>query len=269
MLPLEPMGVSLEIQPDLGPVIHSPIRGMAAVQALRPLEPDTGVPFGLEAIRGLRSELADGRAAVIGFCGAPYTLASYMIEGGGSRHYVETKKLMYRSPRLWGELMQKLVRVLAEYSIEQVRAGADAFQIFDSWVGSLSVEDYRELVLPHTKLLVQEIRKSGVPVIYFGTDTATLLTSMQERASHHGYRVVTATGSGRFELAEERHALETPVQLPGEGLVGCSGLLPASDAGCPPEPCSTVGMGGLSFTPGMSASWWWRGRRPCPIWASS
>jgi uroporphyrinogen decarboxylase len=117
---------------------------------------------------------------VIGFCGAPFTLASYMIEGGGSRHYLFTKQMMYSAPAAWNELMRKLVAVTAEYSAEQVRAGADTIQIFDSWVGCLSVEDYRRYVLPHVTDLVGRLQKSGAPVIYFGTDSSTLLPSMQE-----------------------------------------------------------------------------------------
>ena len=117
---------------------------------------------------------------MIGFCGAPFTLASYMIEGGGSRNYVNTKKMMYGSPEAWDELMGKLVAVVSEYAAEQVRAGADVIQIFDSWVGCLGVEDYRGYVLPHTTKLVKTLQKTGAPVIYFGTDSATLLPSMKE-----------------------------------------------------------------------------------------
>ena len=118
---------------------------------------------------------------VIGFCGAPFTLASYMVEGGGSRHYVEVKKLMYNSPEVWEELVGKLVDVLVEYAAEQVRAGADALQIFDSWVGCLSVEDYRRYALVPTTQLIQRLQKeTHVPIIYFGTDSATLLPSMSE-----------------------------------------------------------------------------------------
>ena len=120
------------------------------------------------------------RLPVIGFCGAPFTLASYMIEGGGSRNYIHTKKMMYSAPGAWNELMTKLVAVTGEYSAEQVRAGADTIQIFDSWVGCLSVEDYRRYVLPHATALVKRLQKTGVPIIYFGTDSATLLPSMQE-----------------------------------------------------------------------------------------
>ena len=117
---------------------------------------------------------------VIGFCGAPFTLASYMIEGGGSRNYVETKKLMYRTPDAWDEMMAKLISVLGDYVIEQARGGADVVQIFDSWVGCLSLADYRRFVLPRTTELVQRVKHAGVPVIYFGTDTATLLPAMKE-----------------------------------------------------------------------------------------
>jgi uroporphyrinogen decarboxylase len=118
---------------------------------------------------------------VIGFCGAPFTLASYMVEGGGSRHYLEVKKLMYNSPEVWDELVGKLVDVLAEYAAEQVRSGADALQIFDSWVGCLSVEDYRRYALVPTTKLIQRLQKeTKVPIIYFGTDSATLLPSMAE-----------------------------------------------------------------------------------------
>jgi len=120
------------------------------------------------------------RLPVIGFAGAPFTLASYMIEGGGSRHYIETKKLMYRQPAVWDELMQKLVAVLGRYLAAQAHAGADVLQIFDSWVGCLSPPDYRRYVLPRTTDLVAQAKAVGVPVIYFGTDTATLLPAMKE-----------------------------------------------------------------------------------------
>ena len=120
------------------------------------------------------------RMGMIGFCGAPFTLASYMIEGGGSRNYIETKRLMYADPAAWQALMQKLTTVLVEYSGQQVKAGADVIQIFDSWAGALSVTDYREYVLPITQSMVRQVQALGVPVIYFGVDTATLLPSMRE-----------------------------------------------------------------------------------------
>jgi len=120
---------------------------------------------------------------VLGFCGAPFTLASYMIEGGASRYYLNTKKLMYSQPKAFDELLHKLVCVTAQFAEEQVLAGADVIQVFDSWVGCLSVGDYREHVLPRTTELIARLKRTGAPVIYFGTDTATLLLSMKETAA--------------------------------------------------------------------------------------
>ncbi len=178
LLPLEVMGLPFRFEAGEGPVIEKPLRTPADIAQLRT---DRAAELGYvaEAVR-LVSRHFGAKLPVIGFCGAPFTLASYMIEGGGSRNYVQTKKLMYNSPKAWDELLVKLVSVTAEYSIEQVRAGADVIQIFDSWVGCLSVEDYRRYVLPRTTQLVQKVRKAGVPVIYFGTDTTALLPSMKE-----------------------------------------------------------------------------------------
>jgi uroporphyrinogen decarboxylase len=178
LLPLEVMGMAFRFDSGEGPVIEKPLRAKQDVTGLRT---DRAVELGYvsEAVRLVVRHFGD-RLPVIGFCGAPFTLASYMIEGGGSRNYLHTKKMMYNSPAAWDELMRKLVAVLAEYAAEQVRAGADAIQIFDSWVGCLGVEDYRHYVLPHITELVGRVHKSGAPIIYFGTDTATLLPSMQE-----------------------------------------------------------------------------------------
>jgi uroporphyrinogen decarboxylase len=183
MLPLEPMGVSLEIQPDLGPVIHAPIRDLSGVERLRPLEPDEGVPFVLETIRSLRSELADGRAAVIGFCGAPFTLACYLIEGRPSRDYARAKSLMLREPTVWSALMDRLTDGMIRYLRAQVEAGADVIQVFDSWIGSLSPGDYERSVLPWMRRLFGELRETGVPSIYFGTGNAALLEAMASAGS--------------------------------------------------------------------------------------
>src|SRR5919201_5244320 len=146
MLPVEAMGVSLEIQPDLGPVIHAPIRDMAGVERLRPLEPDEGVPFLLETIRGLQSELSDGRAAIIGFCGAPYTLACYLIEGRPSRDYARAKSQMRREPAGWSALMDRLTEGMIRYLQAQIAVGADVVQVFDSWIGALTPGDYERSV---------------------------------------------------------------------------------------------------------------------------
>jgi uroporphyrinogen decarboxylase len=129
---------------------------------------------------GIVAKHFGSKLPVIGFCGAPFTLASYMIEGGGSKNYIQTKKLMYSQPEVFDELLRKLVSVTGEYTAEQVRAGADVVQIFDSWVGCLSVDDYRQYVLPRTTQLVHALKRSGAPIIYFGTDSATLLSSMKE-----------------------------------------------------------------------------------------
>jgi len=183
MLPLEPMGVSLEIQPDLGPVIHAPIRDMAAVERLRPLEPEAGVPFVLETIRALRAELADGRAAVIGFCGAPYTLACYLIEGRPSRDYAQAKSLMLRQPAVWAALMDRLTDGMIAYLQAQVTAGADVIQVFDSWVGALAPADYERSVLPWMRRIFDALRPMGAPTIYFGTSNAALLEAMASAGS--------------------------------------------------------------------------------------
>jgi uroporphyrinogen decarboxylase len=183
MLPLEAMGVSLEIQPELGPVIHSPIRDRSSVERLRPLEPEEGVPFVLETIRTLRSELSDGRAAVIGFCGAPFTLACYLIEGRPSRDYVQAKALMLREPTVWAALMDRLADGMIAYLRAQVRAGADVIQVFDSWVGSLAPSDYQRAVLPWMQRLFAELRTAGAPTIYFGTGCASLLELMASAGS--------------------------------------------------------------------------------------
>ena len=178
LLPLEVMGLPFHFSTGEGPVIEKPVRQKEDIARLRT---DRAADLGYvsEAVR-LVCKHFGLRLPVIGFCGAPFTLASYMIEGGGSRNYVHAKRMMYSSPAVWDELMRKLVTVVSEYAAEQVHAGADVIQIFDSWVGCLSVEDYRRYVLPRSTELVKALQKTGVPIIYFGTDSATLLPSMRE-----------------------------------------------------------------------------------------
>jgi uroporphyrinogen decarboxylase len=183
MLPLEGMGVSLEIQPDLGPVIHAPMRDLAAVERLRPLEPQEHVPFVLETIGNLRQELADGRAAVIGFCGAPYTLACYLIEGRPSRDYAVAKALMLREPATWAALMDRLTEGMIRYLLAQIEAGADVIQVFDSWVGALTPHDYQRSVLPWMQRIFAALRPTGTPTIYFGTGTTAILEAMATAGS--------------------------------------------------------------------------------------
>jgi uroporphyrinogen decarboxylase len=178
LLPLEVMGLPFHFSPGEGPVIEKPIREQADISRLR-TDRASDLGYVAEAVRLVCKHFGP-RLPVIGFCGAPFTLASYMIEGGSSRNYVNTKKMMYASPLAWDELMGKLVSVVSAYAVEQVHAGADVIQIFDSWVGCLGVDDYRRFVLPRTTALVKALQKTGVPVIYFGTDSAALLPSMKQ-----------------------------------------------------------------------------------------
>ena len=178
LLPLEVMGLPFHFSAGEGPVIEKPVHTTEDIARLRT---DRAAELGYvsEAVRLVCKHFGT-RLPVIGFCGAPFTLASYMIEGGGSRNYIHTKKMMYSSPAAWDELMRKTVAVVSEYAAQQVHAGADVIQIFDSWVGCLSVEDYRRYVLPRTTELVKALQTTGVPIIYFGTDSATLLPSMRQ-----------------------------------------------------------------------------------------
>lgn len=178
LLPLEVMGLPFHFSVGEGPVIESPIR---LANEVRHLSTDSAGDLGYVAQAvDIVAKHFKNTLPVIGFCGAPFTLASYMIEGGGSRHYIHTKQMMYSQPEVFDELLRKLVIVTSHYATEQVHAGADAIQIFDSWVGCLSPEDYRHYVLPRTTDLVQQLKHTGAPIIYFGTDTATLLPSMKE-----------------------------------------------------------------------------------------
>lgn len=208
MLPLEPMGVALEIQPDLGPVIQSPIRDMAAVERLRPLEPEEGVPFVLETIRRLKAELADGRAAVIGFCGAPYTLACYLIEGRPSRDYVKAKTVMFREPAVWAALMDRLTEGMIRYLQAQVAAGADVIQVFDSWVGALAPADYERSVLPWMRRIFDALRPLAAPTIHFGTGNAALLETMASAGSD----VMSVDWRVRLDTAWQRIGFDRGIQ---------------------------------------------------------
>lgn len=178
LLPLEPMGISLEFAEGEGPVIHNPVRSRAAVDRLRMVDGEE-LGFVYEAIKQARRALS-GRVPLIGFAGAPFTLASYAIEGGGSKNYIETKQFMYCEPEAWHRLMDKLARVVTGYLRRQIRAGAQAVQVFDSWVGCLAPGDYAEYVLPHVQLIFDGLKHEGVPLIHFGTGTASLLTLMRE-----------------------------------------------------------------------------------------
>ena len=178
LLPLEPMGLRLTFEEGEGPVIHNPVRTKADVEALKLID-GSDLGYVADAIALARREL-NGRVPLIGFAGAPFTLASYAIEGGSSRNYIETKRLMYGEPAVWHRLMDKLARVVTGYLKSQIKAGAQAVQLFDSWVGCLSPDDYREYVQPHVRLIFDGLKHEGVPLIHFGTGTATLLELMRE-----------------------------------------------------------------------------------------
>ncbi|MBK7585195.1 MAG: uroporphyrinogen decarboxylase [Myxococcales bacterium] len=179
LLPLEPMGAPFEFAAGEGPVFSHPIRTAADVEALRMIDPEEGLGYVLEALRLIRKEL-DGKTPLIGFAGAPFTLASYLIEGGKSSHYAKTKHMMYAEPELWHTLMKKLSEVVRRYLRAQIEAGAQTVQLFDSWIGALSPTDYREFISPHVAHILKDVETTGVPVIHFGTGTASLLELQKE-----------------------------------------------------------------------------------------
>lgn len=180
LLPLEPMGAPFDFLAGEGPVIERPVRTADDIAALRLIEPEEGLGYVLEAIRMLRREL-DGKTPLIGFAGGPFTLASYLIEGGKSSHYVLTKRLMFSEPELWHQLAAKLAEVVRRFLRAQITAGAQAVQLFDSWVGALGPEDFATYVEPHLAHILKDLEATGVPVIHFGTGTQSLL-ELQQRA---------------------------------------------------------------------------------------
>jgi len=178
LLPLERMGMKLEFSQGDGPIIHNPVRTEKDIKGLRIIDPEEDLPFVLEAIKKVRREL-DGKVPLIGFSGSPFTLASYMIEGGHSRNYIITKKMMYHNPTHWHLLMEKLAEVTARYLNAQIKYGAQAVQLFDSWAGCLSPKDYAEFVLPHSRYIFRNL-KDDVPAIHFATGSSSLLELMQQ-----------------------------------------------------------------------------------------
>lgn len=177
---LEGMGLKLEFVKEHGPVIHNPVKSASDIDALANPPPEEALAYTLDAIRLTRRELA-GRIPLIGFSGAPFTLACYAIEGGGSRDFVAAKTLMYTQPRAWHALMEKLSVAVGRYLIAQANAGAEALQLFDSWVGALSPADYRAYVLPHSARTIALVKaETRAPVIHFGTGTAGILHLIKE-----------------------------------------------------------------------------------------
>ena len=179
LLPLEGMGIGFEFQEQHGPVITNPLRSASDVELIRAVDPEENLGYVLESLRRVRAEL-DGKLPLIGFAGAPFTLAGYAIEGGSSPNHLRTKQFMYHEPDAWNLLMEKLCDTLIAFLKAQVKAGAQVIQIFDSWVGCLSPWDYRRYVLPYSRKIFTELDMEGIPSIHFGTATAGLLPLMAE-----------------------------------------------------------------------------------------
>jgi len=182
LLPFEPMGIPFDFVKGEGPNIERPVRSADDVRRLKLFDSRESLAHVLATIKLVKHEL-DGHVPLIGFAGAPFTLASYAIEGGPSRNYAVTKALMYGEPRVWHQLCELFASTVSAYLLAQIEAGADAVQLFDSWVGALCVRDYREFVLPHSKKIIETVKESGVPVIHFGTGTSTLLEAMADAGS--------------------------------------------------------------------------------------
>ena len=179
LLPLEPMGIPFDFVRGEGPSIESPLRSEHDLARVRRFEPREALAPVLDAIRMIQVELAD-RVPLIGFAGAPFTLASYAIEGGHSANFAHTKSLMYGAPQAWHRFCDLLADVVGDYLAAQIEAGVDAVQVFDSWVGALNAEDYREFILPHTRRIFERIAPLGVPTIHFGVGTGAILHLMRE-----------------------------------------------------------------------------------------
>ena len=207
LLPFEPLGIPFDFVKGEGPAIERPVRCAADLRRLRRFEPREDLEHVLTTIRLVRREL-DGRVPLIGFAGAPFTMASYAIEGGASRAFALTKGLMYSEPEVWHELCGLFAEVVGDYLRAQVEAGVQAVQLFDSWVGALSDRDYREFALPHTRRIMDAVADAGVPVIHFGTGTATLLEAMVEA----GGDVVGVDWRVPLDEAWERIGTEKAVQ---------------------------------------------------------
>lgn len=204
IMPLGPMGIDVELRKGIGPVVDRPIRTPKDVERVRPLEPEADLDYVLEAIRMLREELT---VPLIGFVGAPFTLASYIVEGGPSKNYAKVKAFMYQEPDAWHQLCGKLADAVARYLQAQVDAGAQAVQVFDSWVGALGPSDYDAFIKPHMRRLFDSLHLD-VPVIHFGVGSAALLERMQAA----GGDVIGVDWHVHLDDARERLGMDTPVQ---------------------------------------------------------
>jgi len=207
LLPLEPMGVRFDFVRGEGPAIENPIQSPEDVDRLRRFEPREALSHALQAIRQIKRELR-GRIPLIGFAGAPFTLASYAIEGGHSSNFAKTKAMMYGTPEAWHRLCALFADRIADYLDAQIEAGVDAVQVFDSWVGALNARDYREFILPHTRRIFDSLRKHTVPSIHFGVGTGSILHELREA----GGDVIGADWRTPLDEAWERIGLDRAVQ---------------------------------------------------------
>jgi len=179
LLPLEPMGIPFDFLKGEGPQIEKPLRTEADLASVRRFEPRQALSHVLTAIGQIQRELA-GRVPLIGFAGAPFTLASYAIEGGHSTSFAHTKALMYGAPKAWHRFCDLLADIIGDYLVAQIEAGVNAVQVFDSWVGQLNAHDYREFILPHTRRIFERVAPLGVPTIHFGVGTGSILRELRE-----------------------------------------------------------------------------------------
>lgn len=251
LLPLEPMGIELEFRKSEGPVIHHPIREIKQIDGLRIIDPDEDLHFLMEAIRIVRREL-EGRIPLIGFSGAPFTLASYIIEGGHSKNYILTKGLIYQNRSAWGKLMEKISEVLIRYLNAQIRSGVQALQLFDSWVGCLSPSDYEEYVLPYSKKVIDGVGKS-VPLIHFATSSSSLLQLMKRAGGDVigvDWRVDLAEAWARlgYDVAIQGN-LDPVILLSSPNLIEKEVKRILKDAGNRPGHIFNLGHGILPNTP--------------------
>jgi uroporphyrinogen decarboxylase len=251
MVPVAAVGVDVRIVANQGPTLAEPFSGRKDLDRLRPLEPEADVPYTLETIRILRERL---EVPLIGFAGAPFTLASYLIEGQPSRDHVRTKTVMHTEPAIWDALMERLAdRVVLRYLRAQVAAGVQAVQLFDSWAGALDPDDYRERVLPHSRRIFDGLRDSGVPLIHFGTATGELLPMMRDA----GADVVGVDWRTPLDVAWERVGFDSGIQgnLDPAALVGPwevverKALAVLDRAGGRPGHVFNLGHGVLPVTP--------------------
>ena len=252
LLPLEPMGIRFDFVAGEGPAIENPIQSEADITALRRFEPREALDHVLAAIRQTQTELA-GRVPLIGFAGAPFTLASYAIEGGHSNTFARTKALMYGTPAAWHRLCDVLADVVSDYLVAQIEAGVDAVQVFDSWVGALNARDYREFILPHTRRIFDALARYDVPTIHFGVGTGAILGELREA----GGTVIGADWRTPLDDAWRRIGFDRAIQgnLDPTLLLGpIDRALAAADdvlarAGARPGHIFNLGHGILPMTP--------------------